>query len=81
MAGSGLSQLSGPFTLLRLESVLIWMCDLIVGGSLVAGRLSSLLPGTHGEDFLVMGGGHQDEASSRVPSTLVGRGVVSPWEV
>lgn len=56
MAGSGLSQLSGPFALLRLESILIWMCDLIAGSSLVAGPLSSPLPGTRGEDFLVMGG-------------------------
>ena len=56
MAGSGLSQLSGPFTLLRLESILIWICDLIAGGSLVAGRLSSPLRGTHVEDFLVMEG-------------------------
>ena len=77
-------QLSGPFALLRLESVLIWMCDLIAGGSLV--RLSSPLPGAGGEGFTMgrgWGGGgcHQDEASSRVPATLVGRGVVSPWEV
>lgn len=56
VAGSGLSQLSRPFTVLRLESVLIWMCDLIMGGSLVARQLSSLLPGAHGEDFLAMVG-------------------------
>ena len=56
VASSGLSQLSGPFMLLCLESILIWMCDLITGGSLVARRLSNLLPGARGEDFLAMVG-------------------------